>query len=148
MMIAVGITWLLDGLEVTLAGSLASLLKDENARPDGLGRFFDSIGRKKMITATYGLSGLLLIGSALTFRGNHVGAIGQDVWFTAILFVALSAASSAYLTVSEVFPLEIRAFAISIFHAIGALAGGVGAPILFARLGSSGSRSELFWGTS
>ncbi|MFL6351178.1 MAG: MFS transporter [Bryobacteraceae bacterium] len=111
-----------------------------------LGRFFDSIGRKKMITATYGISGLLLIGSALMFRGSHVGAIGQDVWFTAIFFVASSAASSAYLTVSEVFPLEIRAFAISVFYGIGTLAGGVGAPMLFAHLISSGSRSELFWG--
>lgn len=111
-----------------------------------LGRFFDSIGRKKMITATYGLSGLLLIGSALMFRGNHVGALGQDIWFTGIFFVASSAASSAYLTVSEVFPLEIRALAISIFYAVGTLAGGVGAPLLFARLISSHSRMELFWG--
>ncbi len=111
-----------------------------------LGRFFDSIGRKKMIAGTYGASGLLLIGSALMFSGNHVGPIGQDLWFAAIFFVASSAASSAYLTVSEVFPLEIRAFAISIFYAIGTLAGGVGAPILFAKLISSGSRSELFWG--
>ncbi len=111
-----------------------------------LGRFFDSIGRKKMITATYGVSGLLLIGSALMFKGNHMGAIGQDLWFTAIFFVASSAASSAYLTVSEVFPLEIRAFAISIFYATGTLAGGVGAPLLFAHLISSHNRSELFWG--
>ncbi len=111
-----------------------------------LGRFFDSVGRKKMITATYGVSGLLLIGSALMFRSNHMGAFGQDMWFTAIFFVASSAASSAYLTVSEVFPLEIRAFAISIFYAAGTLAGGVGAPLLFAHLISSGSRSQLFWG--
>ncbi len=111
-----------------------------------LGRFFDSIGRKKMITATYGVSGLLLIGSALMFRGNHMGPVGQDLWFTAIFFVASSAASSAYLTVSEVFPLEIRAFAISIFYAAGTLTGGVGAPMLFAHLISSNSRSELFWG--
>jgi MFS family permease len=111
-----------------------------------LGRFFDSLGRKKMITATYGFAGLLLIGSALMFRNNQVGAFGQDMWFTAIFFVASSAASSAYLTVSEIFPLEIRAFAISIFYAIGTLAGGVGAPMLFAKLISSGSRSELFWG--
>ena len=111
-----------------------------------LGRLFDSIGRKKMIAATYGASGVLLIGSALMFAGNRVGPIGQDIWFAAIFFIASSAASSAYLTVSEVFPLEIRAFAISIFYAIGTLAGGVGAPLLFAKLISSGSRSELFWG--
>ncbi len=111
-----------------------------------LGRFFDSIGRKKMIAATYGISGLLLIGSALMFKGSHMGPVGQDLWFTAIFFVASSAASSAYLTVSEVFPLEIRAFAISIFYAAGTLAGGVGAPLLFAHLISSHNRSELFWG--
>ncbi|MBV8864845.1 MAG: MFS transporter, partial [Acidobacteriaceae bacterium] len=111
-----------------------------------LGRFFDSIGRKKMITATYGVAGLLLVGSALSFRSNHIGPMGQDIWFAAIFFVASSAASSAYLTVSEVFPLEIRAFAISIFYAIGTLAGGVGAPILFANLISSGNRSQLFLG--
>ncbi len=116
------------------------------AGPLILGRFFDSIGRKTMISATYGVSGLLLIGSALMFRGNHLGPLGQDLWFTAIFFVASSAASSAYLTVSEVFPLEIRAFAISIFYAAGTLAGGVGAPLLFAHLISSRSRSELFWG--
>ena len=111
-----------------------------------LGRFFDSIGRKKMIAATYGLAGLLLAGSAVSFRFTHLGPVGQDIWFAAIFFVASSAASSAYLTVSEVFPLEIRAFAISIFYAIGTLAGGVGAPILFAKLISSGSRSQLFLG--
>lgn len=111
-----------------------------------LGRFFDSIGRKKMISATYGVAGLLLVGSALSFRGNYVGPVGQDIWFAAIFFVASSAASSAYLTVSEVFPLEIRAFAISIFYAVGTLAGGVGAPMLFAKLISSGSRTQLFFG--
>jgi SNF family Na+-dependent transporter len=71
-----------------------------------------------MISATYGISGLLLIGSPLMFAGNHVGPTGQDIWFMAIFFTASSAASSAYLIVSEVFPLEIRAFAISIFYAL------------------------------
>jgi MFS family permease len=79
-----------------------------------LGKFFDSIGRKKMITATYGIAGLLLVGSAVCFERNLGGPVAQDLWFAAIFFVASSAASSAYLTVSEVFPLEIRAFAISI----------------------------------
>ncbi len=111
-----------------------------------LGRYFDSIGRKKMIAATYGVSGLLLIGSAIMFGRNQVSAVTQDIWFTAIFFVASSAASSAYLTVSEVFPLEIRAFAISIFYALGTLAGGVAAPSLFAKLISSGSRTALMCG--
>ena len=65
---------------------------------------------------------------------------------TVIFFIASAAASSAYLTVSEVFPLEVRAFAISIFYAIGTLAGGVGAPLFFARLIAIGSRSALFSG--
>lgn len=64
-----------------------------------LRRFFDSIGRKKMMTGTYGLSGLLLIGSALMFRGNQIGPVGQDMWFTAIFFVA-PAATEATLGVS------------------------------------------------
>ena len=116
------------------------------AGPLVLGRYFDSVGRRKMITATYAVSGLLLVGSALMFRGAALSPAAQDGWFVAIFFVASSAASSAYLTVSEVFPLEIRAFAISIFYALGTLAGGVGAPMLFSHLIASGSRRELFWG--
>jgi MFS family permease len=111
-----------------------------------LGRFFDTIGRKRMITFTYGISGLLLIGSAVMFQRNDLSAFGQGIWFTAIFFIASSAASAAYLTVSEIFPLEIRAFAISIFYAIGTLAGGVGAPSLFARLIANHSRTSLFFG--
>ncbi len=63
--------------------------------------------------------------------------------FTLIFFIASSAASAAYLTVSEIFPLEMRAFAIAIFYAIGTLVGGVGAPLLFGYLISSGSKDEL-----
>ena len=111
-----------------------------------LGRFFDTIGRKKMITGTYAVSGLLLIGSAVMFQRGALTAFTQGVWFTAIFFIASSAASSAYLTVSEVFPLEIRAFAISIFYALGTLAGGVAAPSLFARLIASHSHTHLFLG--
>ncbi len=111
-----------------------------------LGHFFDTIGRKKMITTTYAISGLLLIGSSVMFQQNGLNALGQGIWFTAIFFIASSAASAAYLTVSEIFPLEIRAFAISIFYALGTLAGGVGAPSLFARLIATHSRTYLFFG--
>lgn len=111
-----------------------------------LGRFFDSIGRKKMIAATYGASGLLLAISALLFGSGRQSALSQAIWFTVIFFIASSAASAAYLTVSEVFPLEIRAFAISIFYALGTFAGGVGAPSLFAHLIASGSRTQLMFG--
>ncbi len=111
-----------------------------------LGHFFDSIGRKTMISATYGVSGVLLLASALLFQQNMLSVTSQAVWIALIFFVASSAASSAYLTVSEIFPLEIRAFAISIFYAIGTFVGGVGAPSLFAGLIGSNSRTQLFWG--
>lgn len=111
-----------------------------------LGRYFDTIGRKKMIAATYGMSGILLAISAILFAAGKQSAFSQAVWFTAIFFIASSAASAAYLTVSEVFPLEIRAFAISIFYALGTLAGGVGAPSLFARFIETGSRTQLMYG--
>jgi MFS family permease len=114
--------------------------------PFALGPLFDSIGRRKMIAATYCTSGVLLIGAAMFFRRSDAGAVGQALWFTAIFFVASSAASSAYLTVSEIFPLEIRAFAISIFYAAGTLIGGVGAPLLFGHLIETGSRTAVFSG--
>jgi MFS family permease len=116
------------------------------AGPLVLGRFFDSIGRRTMISATYAISGLLLFVSALFFRENGVGALGQVICFTVMFFVASSAASSAYLTVSEIFPIEIRAFAISIFYATGTLVGGVGAPVLLAHLIQTGSRAAVFEG--
>jgi MFS family permease len=93
-----------------------------------------------MITASYGLSGLLLAGSLFPFVLGMLGPRGMGIWFSCIFFIASSAASAAYLTVSEVFPLEIRAFAIAIFYAIGTLIGGVGAPLLFGELIATGSR--------
>ncbi len=96
--------------------------------PVTLGRLFDKIGRKPMITATYGIAGLLLAGTIYPFAHGLIGARGLGICFTVIFFVASSAASAAYLTVSEIFPVEIRAFAIAIFYALGTLMGGVGAP--------------------
>lgn len=111
-----------------------------------LGHLFDSLGRKTMIAATYGISGALLLTSACLFQQNMLSVTAQAAWIAAIFFIASSAASSAYLTVSEIFPLEIRAFAISIFYAVGTFVGGVGAPSLFAGLIASNSRTQLFWG--
>mgnify|MGYP001549660872 CR=1 FL=1 len=108
-----------------------------------LGKLYDSIGRKPMITATYGIAGLLLAGSLWPFASGMLGPRGMGIWFSCIFFVASSAASAAYLTVSEIFPLEIRAFAIAIFYAIGTLAGGVGAPLLFGELIKTGSRVNV-----
>jgi MFS family permease len=102
--------------------------------PLTLGRLFDKIGRKPMITATYGGAGVLLIAALIPFGMGKLGTLGMGVMFTLIFFVASSAASAAYLTVSEIFPLEVRAFAIAIFYAIGTAIGGVGAPLLFGVL--------------
>src|ERR1700757_143561 len=104
-----------------------------------LGHLFDTVGRKKMITATYGLAGILLALTGWLFHAGVLTAQTQTVAWTIIFFVASAAASSAYLTVSEIFPLEIRAFAIAIFYAIGTLVGGVFAPWLFGWI--IGSRS-------
>ena len=111
-----------------------------------IGRFFDTLGRKVMISLTYILSGLLLALTAWLFRIGVLNSITQALCWSAIFFVASSAASAAYLTVSEVFPLEIRAMAISVFYAFGTLAGGVGGPALYGYIVGTGSRSLLFWG--
>jgi MFS family permease len=114
--------------------------------PLTLGRLFDKIGRKPMITATYAAAGLLLAGLIIPFANGKFGARGLGFCFTLIFFVASSAASAAYLTVSEIFPLEIRAFAIAIFYALGTLVGGAAAPILFGFLINTGNRSAVAGG--
>ena len=111
-----------------------------------LGHLFDTIGRKQMITATYGLAGILLALTGCLFRAGVLTAQTQTLAWTIIFFIASAAASSAYLTVSEIFPLEIRALAIAIFYAIGTLIGGVGAPLLFGWIIGSGSITALFIG--
>ncbi|HTZ59645.1 MAG TPA: MFS transporter [Acidobacteriaceae bacterium] len=108
-----------------------------------LGRLFDKIGRKPMITAAYGAAGVLLIVAAIPFGIGSIGMHGFGILLDVIFFIASSAASAAYLTVSEIFPLEIRAFAIAIFYAIGTLLGGVGAPFLFGVLIASGSKANV-----
>jgi MFS family permease len=111
-----------------------------------IGRLFDVVGRKPMITATYAASGILLAVSGWLFDDGVLTATTQAISWSIIFFIASAAASSAYLTVSEIFPLEIRGLAISIFYAAGTLAGGVGAPLLFGWLIGSGSRAALFGG--
>ena len=111
-----------------------------------LGHLFDTIGRKQMITLTYGLAGILLALTGWLFHTGLLTAQTQTLAWTIIFFVASAAASSAYLTVSEIFPLEIRAMAIAIFFAIGTLVGGVGAPLLFGWIIGTGSRPVLFLG--
>ena len=111
-----------------------------------LGRFFDVVGRRQMITLTYTLSGVLLALSGWMFVRGLLTAHTQAIAWTVIFFVASAAASSAYLTVSEIFPLEVRGLAIAIFYACGTLAGGVAAPFVFGLLIETGSRTALFYG--
>jgi MFS family permease len=102
--------------------------------PLTLGHLFDIVGRRKMILLTYGFSGLLLFVSAFFFRAGALNATTQTAFWCVIFFFASAGASSAYLTVSEIFPLELRAQAISFFFAISQGAGGVVAPSLFGHL--------------
>jgi MFS family permease len=111
-----------------------------------LGPLFDTIGRKPMIGATYALSGVLLAASGYLFMIGATSATTQTIAWMVIFFFASAAASSAYLTVSETFPLEIRALAIAVFFAIGTGIGGVIGPLLFGVLIESGSRASVFGG--
>ncbi|MBA3478326.1 MAG: MFS transporter [Lautropia sp.] len=111
-----------------------------------LGRLFDTIGRRTMISATYGISGLLLLATALLFAHGMIGLVGQTVAWSAVFFFASAAASSAYLTVGESFPIEIRALAIALFYAVGTGLGGVAGPWLFGELIGTGERVSISWG--
>ena len=108
-----------------------------------LGRFFDTIGRKIMIASTYALSGVTLAVTAYLFSKNLLTASELTVAWMIVFFFASSAASSAYLTVSETFPLELRALAIAFFYAIGTAIGGIVGPLLFGALISTGSRTSV-----
>jgi MFS family permease len=114
--------------------------------PALLGRLFDTIGRIPMISATYALSGVLLAVSGYLFMIGVTSAATQTIAWMVIFFFASAAASSAYLTVSETFPLEIRALAIALFFAIGTGIGGVIGPLLFGALIDTGSRASVFGG--
>jgi MFS family permease len=111
-----------------------------------LGRLFDVIGRRTMIAFTYIASGLLLAGSGFLFAQGMLSATQQTFAWSVIFFFASAAASSAYLTVSETFPLEIRALTIAIFYALGTGIGGIAGPWLFGALIETGSRLSLFGG--
>ena len=111
-----------------------------------LGRFFDTLGRRAMITLTYGVSGLLLAVSGYLFSIGALTAQGQTAAWMVIFFFASPAASSAYLTVSETFPLEVRALAIALFYAVGTGIGGVAGPALFGALLDTHSRASVFAG--
>src|SRR4029077_4108296 len=107
-----------------------------------LARLFDTIGRKPMIEGTYLISGLLLLGTAYLFDRGSLNATTMTACWCAVLFFASAGASAAYLTVSEVFPMETRALAIAFFYAIGTGAGGIAGPLLFSSLVSTGKVAD------
>jgi MFS family permease len=111
-----------------------------------LGPLFDTLGRKAMIAFTYAASGLLLAISGWLFAHELLSATQQTIAWSIIFFFASAAAGSAYLTVSETFPVEIRALAIAFFYAFGTAIGGVGAPYCFGLLIGTGSRQLIFFG--
>jgi MFS family permease len=111
-----------------------------------LGRLFDTLGRRTMIAFTYGVSGVLLALSGYLFSIGALTAQTQTIAWMVIFFFASPAASAAYLTVSETFPLEVRALAIALFYAVGTGIGGVAGPALFGVLIDTGSRTSVFAG--
>jgi len=111
-----------------------------------LGRFFDTVGRRQMISATYAVSAELLGATGAAFADRLLGPVSQTVLWSVIFFFASAAASSAYLTASEIFPLETRGLAIAIFFSLGTAAGGIVAPWLFGTLIGSGSQDAVFGG--
>ena len=111
-----------------------------------LGRLFDTLGRRPMIAATYILSGLLLAGTGFLFAREIVSASQLTICWSIVFFFASAAASSASLTVSETYPLEIRALAIAVFYSLGTGLGGIAGPWLFGALIDTGSRMSVFGG--
>jgi MFS family permease len=104
-----------------------------------LAPLFDTVGRRRMIAGTYGVAGVLLTVTAIVLALDGFTAWTQTVAWIVIFFFASAAASSAYLTVSEIFPLEARALAIAIFYALGTAIGGATGPSLFGYLIGTGS---------
>jgi MFS family permease len=124
-----------------LAFSIGNLLG-----PLILGPLFDTVGRRKMISGTYLLSGLLLGASAFMFDNGSLDAESQTLIWVVIFFFASAGASAAYLTVSETWPIEIRSEAIAVFFAIGTIAGAIGPAFYGALIGDGSSRTGLFIG--
>jgi MFS family permease len=111
-----------------------------------LGRLFDRVGRRPMIAACYLVAGALMALTAYLFAQDVIDATAQTALWVVLFFFASAAASAAYLTVSEVFPMEIRAMAIALFYAIGTALGGITGPIIFGQLIGTGNRGSLVIG--
>jgi MFS family permease len=116
------------------------------AGPLTIGHLFDTVGRKKMISGTYVLSGVLLALTAIMFNAGMLNAITQTLAWCVIFYFASAGASAAYLTVSEIFPLEVRAKAIAVFFAIAQCFGALGPVIYGALIGDGSHPFQLFLG--
>ncbi|MGI8559765.1 MAG: MFS transporter [Solirubrobacteraceae bacterium] len=125
---------------------LVAFAVDNFAGPVTLGKLFDTVGRKPMIAGTYILSGTLLLATAVLFQQGALTAASLTVCWCVVFFFASAGASSAYLTVSEVFPMETRALAIAFFYAVGTAAGGIAGPLLFAKLVDTKSLTQVALG--
>lgn len=111
-----------------------------------LGRLFDTLGRRPMIAGTYIASAILLAVTGLLFEAGSLDATTQTIAWSVVFFFASAGASAAYLTVSESFPLEMRAMGIALFYSAGTAAGGLAAPALFGALIETGSRANVLIG--
>ena len=114
--------------------------------PALLSRLFDTVGRRVMISCNFCLTGIVFLVSSWLFYAGRLGTVSQVTWWAVSFFFAASAAGSAYLTTSELFPQQVRATAISFFYAAGTLFGGVLGPAMFGVLLNKGSRAPLFYG--
>ena len=110
-----------------------------------LGHFFDTVGRRVMISMSYVLSGVLLVITGALFDHGSLNATTLTLCWCVVFFFASAGASAAYLTVSEIFPMETRAMAIAFFYAAGTGLGGIIGPILFGRFVEQG-RSNVVVG--
>ncbi len=176
--------WILDGLEVTIVGSIAGAISPKgsginisSAEVAGwaasmyvagacfgallfgqltdrfgrkklfmitLGGLFDSVGRRPMIAGTYILSGVLLLVTGYLFEQHQLTAATLTAAWSVVFFFASAEVTAAYLTVSEIFPLETRALCIALFYAVGTGLGGIIGPQLFAPMVATGKASEVF----
>jgi MFS family permease len=109
-----------------------------------LGRLFDTVGRVPMISGCYFLSGGLMALTGYLFYVDILSAVTQTILWCIVFFFASAAASAGYLTVSEVFPMEIRAMAIALFYAIATGVGGISGPVIFGQLIGTGNATNLF----
>ena len=130
----------------SVGGYLLPFALGNFAGPLLLGRWCDTLGRKPMIAGTYIISGILLLGTGILFQQHQLNAFTQTFCWCVIFFFASAGASAAYLTVSEIFPMETRAMAIAFFYAFGTALGGISGPAIFGGLIQSGKPSALFVG--